>query len=109
VVFFPTEYEWEGATRAEDEYTHRVACLVVERYADAAGDAPKLWTAERVDFVHDQIVKALRFTRGGPAELEPEAPDPRRAVEVCDVEKLMTGGKLFYSLVELEFVELVTP
>jgi hypothetical protein len=79
-----------------------VACLVVERYADAAGDAPKLWTAERVDFVHDEIVKALRFTRSGPPSWNKKLTTLGARVQVCDVEKLVTGGKLFYRLVELD-------
>lgn len=110
VLFCPTEdYEWETATRAEDEYAHRVLCLVVERYTDAAGDPPRDWTAARVDFVHDRLVKALRFTRTGPPAWNPKLLTLRGRVQVCDVEKLSTGGKLFFALVHLEFTELVTP
>lgn len=109
VVFFPTGYDWQSATRAEDEYTHRVSCLVTERYTDAAGDVPKLWTAERVDFVHTYIVKGLRFTRTGPPSWNRKLMTLGASVQVCDVEKLITGGRLFYSLTELVFTELVTP
>ena len=108
VVFFPSEYDWEGADRAEDAYTHHVACLVVERYTDA-GDPPRDWVSQRVDFVHTQIVQALRFTRGGPPSWNRFLMTLAATVSVCDVEKLTAGGKLFYALVQLLFRELVTP
>lgn len=109
VVFFPPGYDWRSADRAEDEYTHHVLCLVVERYTAAAGDPPKLWTAERVDFVHDRIVKGLRFTRGGPPSWNRFLLTDAASVQTCDVQKLVSGGRLFYSLTELEFTEYVTP
>lgn len=109
VIFFPTDYDWQNAVRDQDEYTHHVSCLVVERYTDAAGDVPKLWTAERVDFVHTQIVQGLRFTRGGPPSWNRFLLTLAASVQVCDVEKLITSGRLFYALVQLEFLEYVTP
>lgn len=109
VVFFPTEYTWESGTRAQDEYTHRISCLVVERYTDAAGDPPKTWVSDRVDFVHAQIVKGLRYTRGGPPSFNKNLMTLGATVQVCDVEKLVSGGRLFYALVDLEFLEYVTP
>jgi hypothetical protein len=109
VVFFPTdEYEWETETRAQDRYTHRVSCLITERYQDA-GDPPRDWTAERVDWVHDRIVKALRFTRDGPPAWNPFLMTLKGSVQVCELSKLVTSGKLFYALVLIEFLELVTP
>jgi hypothetical protein len=109
VVFFPTEdYDWQNENRGRDLYTHRISCLVVERYLDP-GDPPRDWTAERVDFVHTRIVKGLRFTRSGSPSWNPLLVTLGGSVQICDLEKLVTGGKLFYSLVALEFEELVTP
>lgn len=107
VVFFPTGYEWQNGTRENEEYTHQVTCLVAERYADQAGDPPRDWTAARVDFVHDVIVKGLRFTRNGPPAWNRRLYTNGASVEVLDVAKLMSAGKLFFALVELEFLELV--
>jgi len=108
VVFFPGEdYGWENENRGQERYTHRVSCLVVERYADP-GDPPREWIGERVDFVHAQIVQGLRFTRGGPPAWNPMLMTLGANVEVCDRDKLMSGGKLFFALVELEFLELVS-
>lgn len=107
VTFFPTKFGWEPETRQTENYTHYVSCLVAERYADAAGDATRDWAAERADFVHEQIVVGLRFLRGGPPTWNPLLMTLAAEAEVLDVSKLVGGGKLFYALVELEFMELV--
>ena len=107
VVFFPREYAWENLNRAAEQYTHHVDCLVVERYADAAGDPPRDWTSARVDFVHTSIVKGLRFNRSGPPSFNPALMTIGATVEVADLEKLTMAGKLFFALVQLDFVELV--
>lgn len=106
VVFFPADYEKAGATRAEDSYTHRVQCLVVERYGDGGGDPPRDWTAARVDFVHARIVQGLWFTRARPG-FNPKLLTLSADVQVLDVERLTGGGRLFYSLTELVFEELI--
>ena len=113
VVFFPTRYEWENETRARDRYTHHVGCMIAERYGDGtpatASDPPQSWIDARVDFVHARIVQGLRYTRTGPPSFNPFLMTLGAAVEVLDVKKLLTGGRLFFCLVELEFEELVTP
>lgn len=106
VVFFPDAYDKASENRGEDVYTHKVQCLVVERYADAAGDPPKLWTAERVDFVHDRIVQGLWFTRDR-APWNRNLTSVSASVQVCDVSKLMSGGKLFFCLLELVYDEII--
>lgn len=106
VVFFPTRYAWEPGTRGNEDYTHHVTCLVTERYTDQ-GDPPRDWTAARVDFVHERIVKGLRFRRGGPPAWNPMLLTLGATVEVLDAAKLVGSGKLFYAIVELEFLELV--
>src|SRR5579872_1669673 len=98
VEFFSAEdYEWETATREHDNFTHHVSCLVVERYTDA-GDPPRDWWQDRVDFVYTQIVAGLRFTRNGPAPFNPMLMTLKGKVQVCDLEKLLVS-KLFYALV----------
>lgn len=100
---FPTRYAFEPQQQGEDGITHEVSVLVVERYTDA-GDPPKEWTDERVDFVYQQIVQGFNYSRTRPSwnrKLVRHSAD----VEVCDVQKLATGGKLFYSLVNLVFEE----
>jgi hypothetical protein len=108
VEFYPTQdYEWQPLTRKESLYTHRVSCLVVERYI-AAGDVTRDWWAQRVDFVHDQVVTGLRFNAHGPAPFNAALKTLRGRVEVCDLEKLLSRNKLFYAYVELDFEEVVT-
>lgn len=105
VVIFPTGYDNAPAHRGEDDYEHRVSVLTVERYTDAAGDPPKAWIDERVDFVFTHVVQGFDFGREPPTwnkKLLTVSAD----VQVCDVEKLVGGGKLFYSLVDLVFSEL---
>lgn len=110
VRFFPASYDREPETRALNRYAHHVQCLVVERYTDAAGDVPRDWVSARVDFVHAQIVKALWFgEQNGPATWNPFLQTLGSSVTVYDPEKLVSGSRLFYAMVELEFSELVTP
>lgn len=105
VLVVPTGYDNGPETRGEDGYVHRVSVLTVERYTDA-GDPPTEWTDERVDFVFDEIVQGFDFGRQPPS-WNAKLVTLSAAVQVCDVEKLVTGGKLFYSLVEFEFAEII--
>lgn len=107
VVFFPTRYAWDPIDRASNGYTHEVTALVVERYVDGAGDPPREWTAERVDFVHTRIVAGLRFLQTAPAPWNADLVSRPGAAEVLDVSKLTGSGRLFYATVELEFLERV--
>ena len=104
VYLFPTDYDNGPADRGEDEYTHRVTALVVERYPDA-GDPPTEWTDERVDFVFESIVQGLDFSHDGPPSWNPKLLTLSADVRVCDVERLTTQ-KLFHSSVELVFLEI---
>lgn len=106
VVICPSDYDSVYETRAHDLYTHSVTVVVIERYADR-GVPPKSWIDERVEFVHTHVVKGFDFGRsGGPAwnrQLRTASID----VEVCDPEKLVTGGHLFLATVEILFRESV--
>jgi len=106
VVFFPESYDRASENRGEDLYGHKVQCLTVERYADSPGDPPRLWTAERCDFVHDRIIDGLWFTRVRPT-WNPNLVSVSAAVQVLDVSKLMSGGKLFFCLAELVYDEII--
>lgn len=108
VLFFPTRYSWEPMDRASNGYDHEVTALVVERYTDGPGDPPRDWTAARVDFVHDRIVKGLRFVQSAPAPWNSNLVSRAGRAEVLDVAKLVGTGRLFYATVELEFTELVS-
>lgn len=107
VVIFPTGYGNEWATRGQDKYSHTISVLVVERYEDGYGMPPQDWTDERVDFVHTYIVQGFDFGRTGPPSFNRQLMTLSCDVQVCDVEKLVTGGRLFYSLVVLEFEEFI--
>lgn len=108
VIFFPSTYDWENENRGQEQYTHHIFARVVERYADASGDPPKAWTGARVDWIHTYLVKGLRFARGGPPAFNPMLMTLGASVQVYDADKLISSGKLFYALVELEFEELVS-
>ncbi len=105
VFLFPTHYDNGPTTRGEDEFIHNVSALVVERYTDDAGDPPTDWTDDRVDFVYNQIVQGFDFGRESPS-WNRKLTTLSANVMVCDVEKLTSGGKLFYSLTELVFSEI---
>ena len=105
VVIFPTKYGFQAADRGENEYQHEVSVLTVERYPDA-GDPPTEWTDERVDFVHTRIVDGFDYSHDGPPSWNRKLVTLSADVQVTNVEKLVTGGKLFYSLVDLVFLEL---
>ena len=105
VYVMPTGYDNGAATRGEDEYIHNVAVLVVKRYTDA-GDPTTAWIDEQVDWVFTYIVQGFDYSHDGPASFNKKLITLSAAVQVCDVEKLVSGGKLFYSLVELVFSEI---
>lgn len=108
VVVFPTRYGLQAETRGEDGYTHEVTVLAAERYPDA-GDPTRDWLDERVDWVHEQVVKGFDFGRDGPPAWNPMLYTLSADVQVLDLEKLLGGGKLFYAVVEFQFLELVSP
>jgi hypothetical protein len=108
VVVFPTGYGTAYATRGADRYTHLVSVLTVERYEDGGGRPPDEWTDERVDWVHEFVVQGLDFNRDGPPSFNRQLGTLSADVQVCDVEKLVTGGRLFYALAVLEFEEYRT-
>lgn len=104
VFVFPTKYDNGPENRGEDLFVHEIAVLVAERYTDA-GDPPTEWIDERVDWVYEHVVQGLDFARETPAwngGLSTTSAD----TQVADIEKLTTGGKLFYSLVQLVFAEV---
>lgn len=105
VYVMPTGYDNGPVTRGEDEFTHNVSVLVVERYTDA-GDPATAWIDTRVDFVYDHIVQGFDYSHDGPASFNKKLVTLSAAVQVCDVEKLVSGGKMFYSLTELVFSEI---
>lgn len=105
VLVMPTGYDNGPETRGEDGYLHRILALIVERYTDA-GDPPTEWIDERVDFVFEQVVQGFDFGRSRPT-WNPMLTTLSANVSIVDVEKLVTGGKLFYSLVDFEFAELI--
>lgn len=105
VYVFPTGYDSGAVTRGEDEYLHTVGVLVVERYPDA-GDPPTEWTDERVDFVFEKVVQGFDWSHDGPPSWNRFLVTLSANVQVCDLEKLTSGGKLFYSLTEIQFSEV---
>jgi hypothetical protein len=109
VYLFPTGYSYEGFTRGEDQYRHEITALCVERYNDAAGDPTNSWIDTRVDFVWTYLVNGLDFDNRSGAQFtaNKNVVTNSAEVQVCDVEKLTGGGRLFYSLVSLVFLELV--
>jgi len=109
VFIFPTAYATAGATRGENEYTHRVSVLTVERFPAATpGDPTTAWVDDRVDFVHTYVVKGFDYSEDGPPSFNRKLLTLSAEVaEVCDPEKLVTGNRLFYCLVDLVFSELV--
>jgi hypothetical protein len=104
VVIYPQDYQSDAETRGEDKYRHRIVVQVVERYTDG-GDPPKEWMDERVDFVYARVVQLFDFGRSPPAWNKRLRTDTT-TVSVYDLQKLMSGGKLFMSQVEFEFSEL---
>lgn len=104
VVIFPTGYENSPADRGEDDYTHRVSVLTVERYTDA-GDPTRDWIDERVDFVFTRVVQGFNWG-SAPPDWNKKLLTVSAEVQLCDVEKLVGGGKLFFALVDLVFSEL---
>jgi len=104
VYLFPTHYDNGPDTRGEDNFIHEISALVVERY-EGVGDPPEAWTDTRVDFVYEQIVQGFDFARESPS-WNLKLSTLSANVQVCDVEKLFSSGKLFYSLTELVFEEL---
>lgn len=105
VVIYPSDYSLDGATRGEDEITHTVTADVFERYA-GDGDPPTEWTDERVDFVWTRIVKGFDFGNDGPPAWNPKLVTRSVDVSVCDVNRLVGSGSLFFSRVELVFAEV---
>lgn len=108
VMIFPTGYDYSPATRREDQYTHHVSVLTVERYA-GAGDPPRDWTDERVDFVYTHVVQGFDWDHriNSFASFSRLLVTDSSEVQVCDIEKLTSGGRLFYSLVNIVFFELI--
>ncbi len=104
VVIFPTTYTYTGFTRGEDQYRHEVSVLTIERY-DGAGDPPRDWIDARVDFTYTYIVQGFDYTVG--PTWAPRLLTDSAEIQVCDIEKLTSGGRLFYSLVSIVFLELV--
>lgn len=105
VYVMPTGYDNGAATRGEDEFVHEVSVLVVERYTDA-GDPTTSWIDTRVDWVYDYIVNGFDYSHDGPPSWNKKLITLSAAVQVCDVEKLVSGGKMFYSMVDLVFSEI---
>lgn len=103
VVIFPAGYDNGFASREEDEYEHRVQVQIAERYADD-GDVPTEWADERVDFVFQRIVQGFDFSRVMP-EWNKKLWTKSAEVRVYDSGYLTTGGKLFFSTVDLVFGE----
>lgn len=107
VYLFPTDYDNAPETRGEDVYTHRITALVVERYPETdAGDPTRDWIAERVDFVHTQIVQGLDWSHDGPPAFNGKLLTLSADVVVVDIEQLTTQ-RMFYSSVELVFSEVI--
>jgi hypothetical protein len=109
VYVFPTNYSYAGFTRGEDQYQHEISVLCVERYTEARGDPPTSWIDDRVDFVYNNIVQLLDYDgrSGATATFNRNLLTDNIEIQVCDVEKITGGGKLFFSLVNFTFVELV--
>lgn len=107
VVFFPSDYGKQSEDRGEDRYTHRITALVVERYT-GAGDPTRAWTAERVDFVHERIVKGLWYTRDR-AAANRNLMSVSADAAVCDTDKLTGANKLFAAEVQLVYDEIRVP
>lgn len=105
VYIMPAGYDNGPATRGEDEFVHNVNVLTVKRFTDA-GDPTTAWIDEQVDWVYTYIVQGFDYSHDGPASFNKKLVTLSAAVQVCDVEKLVSGGKLFYSLVELVFSEI---
>lgn len=103
VVIFPTGYDADFASRDEDEYEHRVGVQIVERYTPD-GDVPTEWTDVRVDFVHTRIFQGFDFGRESPA-WNKKLWTKSAEVRVYDAGYLTTGGKVFFSTVDLVFGE----
>jgi hypothetical protein len=93
------------ATRNDDQTDYSIAVLVVERYTDA-GDPSREWIDERVDWVHDMIFNPFDFRT--PPSWNPFLRTIGGDVLVCDLNKLIAGGKLFWSVVGFSFEEIKT-
>lgn len=103
VLIYPTAYEKAGATRGEDLYEHRITVQVGERHRDP-GDPPTAWIDERVDWVYDRVFRGFDF--GTPPPWNRRLQTTSAAVVICDVDRLTTGGKVFFSQIDFVFAEL---
>ncbi len=106
VYVMPTDYGNEPATRSEDDWRHKVTVVIAERYT-VAGEVSTEWIDERVDFVYDRIVDGLDYSHAGPLVWSGRSVLTLGAdVEVCDLDTLRTK-KTFWSVVNLEFLEIL--
>lgn len=105
VVIFPVSYSSAYENHAEDLYTHGIQVLVAERYTDA-GDPSRDWIDERVNWTFTEIVQAFDF-RDRPT-FNPNVRTISQDVIICDVARLLSGGKLFWSVVNHVFEETRT-
>jgi hypothetical protein len=103
VVIFPTGYTNEPADRGTDEFEHRVSVQILERYVPD-GDPTTEWTDERVDWVYEMIAEGFDYGREVPA-WNPRLWTKSADVVVCDIDTLVTGGKVFLSQVDFVFGE----
>lgn len=63
VWVFPVQDEREPRTRAEDEWTYRVAVVVTDYYPDAA-PVPAGWMDDRKAFAEGKVTASLTLTHG---------------------------------------------
>lgn len=104
----PEAYTYEGYTRGEDIYTHKVSVLVETRYTDAAGDPTTDWIDEQTDWVYTNIVLGFDFDKrdgNGPA-FNRNLVTQGAQTQLFDLDTLLKSG-LFSSQVDITFQELV--
>jgi hypothetical protein len=105
VIIYPTGYSNDPASRGEDDYAHRVSVQVFERYTDA-GDPPREWIDERVDFVWARIAEGFDFSHSGPPAWNRKLLTVSADVVVLDLGKLLGAGSMFVSQVDFVFSEI---
>jgi hypothetical protein len=104
VTIYPLTYENGPADRGEDEYEHRVGVQILERYTPD-GDPTTEWIDERVDFVFQQIVQGFDYLREH-ATFNRKLWTKSATVRLCESSYLTSGGKVFFSEVEIAFGEI---
>ena len=107
VWVLPLDYGFEPENRGEDNHRHHLTIVCARRYAPG-GLPPTSWVDAEVDFVYTNLVRGLWWGHNGPHRFNNRAVFTTKAdVRVCDVEKLTTTPAIFWSVVDLDFEELL--